>query len=104
MSHSSYIEVLAQFNRLVKAFLSFVRMNSEASIIVNVIGGAAPEPDDKSPFRFMVDNRDLLCQADGVMQRHLGDSQSDLDLCGGDRKRQPLWSATRKPGLGIVLW
>ena len=33
-----------------QAFMGFFGINPEAPIIVNVIGSATPEPDDKAPF------------------------------------------------------
>ena len=68
--------------------MGFFGINPEAPIIVNVIGSATPEPDDKAAFREIVNDRYLLRQSDWVMQRHLCDSETNLDVFRRHRERR----------------
>ena len=44
----------------VEARLSLAMVDSKALVIVYIIGGAAPQPDDQAPFGNVVENGDLL--------------------------------------------
>ena len=51
--------------------------NAETLVIVYVIGSAAAEPDDKPSFTEVTDQRELLGEADRMMQRGLDDGKAD---------------------------
>ena len=46
-------------------------IDAEALVIIDVVGGAAAEPDDEPALGDVVEHRQLLGEADRVMQRHL---------------------------------
>ena len=64
--------------RLLQALLRLVMVDAEALVIVDVVRGAAAETDDEPPFGDVVEERQLLCEADRMMQRRLHDREPDL--------------------------
>ena len=66
--------------------LCFGVVNAEPLVVVYVVGGAPAQPDDQPPFAQVVDQRDLLGHADGVVQRHLRHGETDAGARGRHRQ------------------
>ena len=64
--------------RLFQALLRLVVINTETLVIINVVGRAAAEPDNEAPLGDVVEDRQLLGEADRVMQRRLYDRKADF--------------------------
>jgi len=71
---------------LVEAGLRLVMVDAEALVIIDVVGAAAAEPDDEPPLRQMVDDCELLGEADRVVQRGLQDREAERGALQRDRQ------------------
>ena len=72
---------------LVEPRLGFVMVDAKALVIIDVVGRAAAEPDDQSPLGEVVDDRDLLGEADRMVQRHLQYREAEFGAAGRGGKR-----------------
>ena len=62
-------------------------VDAKALVVIDVVGGAAAEPDDQPPLGDMVEHRELLGEAHRMMQRglHHGKADRRASRCGGER-------------------
>ena len=80
---------------LLEARLRLGVVEPVALIVVDVVGGAASQPDDQPSFADVVDQRQLLGHADRMMQRHLRHREADLRPLRRHRQRRPRSSPDR---------
>ena len=64
----------------VEARLSLAMVDPKALVIVDIVGGAAPQPDDQTTFGDVVEDCDLLGQTDRMMKCRLHNRKADLAL------------------------
>ena len=66
---------------LVRRSCASVMVDAEALVVVDVVRGAAAEPDDQPALADVVEKGHLLGEADRVMQSGLDDRKADLLRC-----------------------
>src|SRR5262249_17281067 len=76
--------------RLLEACLRLLMVEPVALVVVNIEGGAAAETNDEPPLAHMVDERELLGEADRVVERGLEDGVAQFAAPGrsGERGRE----------------
>ena len=62
-------------------------VDAETLVVVDVVRAAAAEPDDEPAFRQIVDDGELLGEADRVMQRGLQHGEAERGALERDRQR-----------------
>ena len=72
---------------LLEARLRLGVVEAVALVVVDVVGGAAAQPDDQPALADVVDQRELLGHADRMMQRHLRHREADLRALRCHRQR-----------------
>ena len=55
------------------------RIDTVALVVVDVVGGPSAEPHNEATTADIVDQRDLFGQSDRMVQRHLGDRETESD-------------------------